>query len=120
MHTFPTAAELLFGVIERGRATVRSDSELGIDVNRDRPEPSKFRGCVAILVHAADLTAILDHGIIDSVFVDGGGETGRTKDEGTALPSYQLVGLLVTAARTTASFACSQRKVANTALMRAM
>jgi len=75
---------------------------------------------VAILVHAADLTAILDHGIINTVFVGGGGETGRTKDEGTALPSYQLVGLLVTAARTTASFACSQRKVASTALMRAM
>jgi len=34
-HTFPTAAELLFGVVERGRAAVRSDSELGIDVNRD-------------------------------------------------------------------------------------
>jgi hypothetical protein len=62
-HAFPAAAELFFRMIKRGRVALHPDLDLRINVNRDRPEPAQFPGCLAILVHAPDLTAILNHGL---------------------------------------------------------
>jgi hypothetical protein len=35
-----------------------------------------------ILIHAPDRSAVLEHGIVALVPVDGGGEAGGTEDEG--------------------------------------
>jgi hypothetical protein len=75
-HAFPAAAKLFFRMIKRGRVALHPDLDLRINVNRDRPEPAQLPGCLAILVHAPDLTAILS--------VDRGGDAGRTQDEGHA------------------------------------
>ena len=66
-HTFPAAPELLFRMIERRRVALQPDLDIRINVSRDRPEPAQFLGCLSILGHAPDLTAILSHDIIKAV-----------------------------------------------------
>ena len=82
-HTFPAAPELLFRMIERRRVALHPDLDIRINVSRDRPEPAQFPGCLSILAHAPDLTAILSHDIIKAFSVDRG-DAGLTEDEGHA------------------------------------
>ena len=82
-QTFPAAPELLFRMIERRRVPLHPDLDIRINVSRDRPEPAQFPGCLSILAHAPDLTAILRHDIIKAVSVDRG-DAGLTEDEGHA------------------------------------
>jgi hypothetical protein len=79
-QTFPVATELLFRMIERRRVAVHPDLDIRINVSGDRPEPAQFLGCLSILVHAADLTAMLSHDIIKAVFVDRG-DAGLAEDD---------------------------------------
>ena len=79
-QTFPAAPELLFRMIERRRVPLHPDLDIRINVSRDRPEPAQFPGCLSILAHAPDLTAVLSHDIIKAVSVDRGG-AGLTEDE---------------------------------------
>ena len=82
-HTFPTAPELLFRMIKRRRVALHPDLDIRINVSRDRPEPAQLLGCLSILAHAPDLTAIFSHYIIKAVSVDRG-DAGLTEDEGHA------------------------------------
>jgi hypothetical protein len=82
-QTFPAAPELLFRMIERRRVALHPDLDIRINVSRDRPEPAQFLGCLSILAHAPDLTAMLSHDIIKAVSVDRG-DAGLTEDEAHA------------------------------------
>ena len=82
-HAFPAAPELLFRMIERRRVALHPDLDIRINVSRDRPEPAQLLGCLSILAHAPDLTAIFSHYIIKAVSVDRG-DAGLTEDEGHA------------------------------------
>jgi len=82
-QAFPAAPELLFRMIERRRVALHPDLDIRINVSRDRPEPAQLLGCLSILAHAPDLTAIFSHYIIKAVSVDRG-DAGLTEDEGHA------------------------------------
>jgi hypothetical protein len=68
-QTFPAAPELLLRMIERRRVALHPDLDIRLNVSRDRPEPAQFLGCLSILAHAPDLTAMLCHDIIKAVSV---------------------------------------------------
>jgi hypothetical protein len=67
--------------VDDGRAPVRRDAEHGIDVQRDRPEPSQFRLAMPVLIQPPHVAAILGDDVIERILISGRRQAGPTQGQ---------------------------------------
>jgi hypothetical protein len=65
----PAGQELRLGLFEACRPPARSDAELGIDVDRDRPKPPQLGAAMPVLLNAPHVAAVLDDHVIEPISV---------------------------------------------------
>jgi hypothetical protein len=75
----PVGQELGLGRVQARRPPARRDAEHGIDVQRDRPEPSQFRFAMPILIQPPHVATILDDDVIRPIAISRGGKSGPTQ-----------------------------------------
>ena len=63
----PVCQELRLGPLQARRMPARDNSKLGININRDGPEPPEGRSAVPVLVEAPHAGAIIDDDVVERI-----------------------------------------------------
>ena len=65
----PVCQELRLGLLQARRTPARANSELGINVDRDGPEPPGGRSAVPVLIEAPHVPAIIDDDVVEPILI---------------------------------------------------
>ena len=65
----PVCQELRLSLLQVRRTPARANAELGINVDRDGPEPFRGRSTVSVLIEAPNVTAIIDDDVVEPILI---------------------------------------------------
>ena len=68
----PVCQELRLSLLQVRGTPARANAELGINVDRDGPEPFRGRSAVSVLIEAPNVPAIIDDDVVEPILISTG------------------------------------------------